>query len=182
MMSRSEHGIRFDNPAGYDRHARWIARRLRARIIADVVAAGLAPGARVLDAGTGPGRLPLEIAAALPTAEVVGVDLSPQMIDYARRQPGAERITFTAADVADLPFPDGTFDLIVSSISQHHWTSPEIGVGELHRVLRPGGRLWIYDFRWSLTRATAAARTVFGPDRVQCEPGRLIRRLTAERV
>jgi ubiquinone/menaquinone biosynthesis C-methylase UbiE len=180
MLSKSEHGVRFSNAAGYDRHATWIARRLRARIVADVTAADLADGARVLDAGTGPGRLPIEIAAALPHLRVDGVDLSPQMIDYARRRPGAERVTFTGADVTDLPFPDATFDLIVSSLSQHHWAVPEQGVRELRRVLRPGGRLWIYDVRGALRRATAAARTVFDPDQVHREPGRLISRLTAQ--
>ena len=41
------------------------------------------------------------------------------------------------------------------------------------------GRLWIYDIRWTLARSTAAARTVFGPDQVRREPGRLIKRLIA---
>lgn len=179
MLSKSEHGVRFSNAAQYDRHAAWIARRLRARIVADVTAGDLPDGARVLDAGTGPGRLPIEIAAALPHLRLDGVDLSPQMIEYARHQPGAERVTFTAGDVADLPFPDATFDLIVSSLSQHHWAVPEQGVRELRRLLRPGGRLWIYDFRFALGRATAAARTVFDPGQVRREPGRLIGRLTA---
>lgn len=179
MLSKSEHGVRFSNAAGYDRHATWIARRLRARIVTDVTAANLPEGARVLDAGTGPGRLPIEIAAALPRLRLDGVDLAPQMIEYARQRPGAGNVAFAVADVADLPFPDATFDLIVSSLSQHHWDVPEQGVRELRRVLRPGGQLWIYDIRWTLTRSAAAARTVFDPDQVRREPGRLIRRLTA---
>ncbi len=179
MLSKSEHGVRFENAAQYDRHAKWMARRLRARIVADVSAAALAAGARVLDAGTGPGRLPIEIAAALPHVRMDGVDVSPPMIEYARQQPGAGGVTFTVADVAGLPFPDATFDLIVSSLSQHHWDVPEQGVRELRRVLRPGGRLWIYDARFALGRATAAARTVFEPDEVRCGSGWLIRRLAA---
>ncbi len=186
MLFTSERSVRFAHGFGafahaaqYDRHAERLTRRLRARIVADVTAAGLGDGARVLDAGTGPGRLPVEIAAALPHLRVDGVDLSPQMIEHARQRPGAATVTFTAADVADLPFPDATFDLIVSSISQHHWAVPEQGVRELRRVLRPGGQLWIYDARWALSRATAAARTVFDPDQVRRGPGRLISRLTA---
>jgi ubiquinone/menaquinone biosynthesis C-methylase UbiE len=186
MLFTSERSVRFTHGFGafahaaqYDRHAERLTRRLRARIVADVTAADLGDGARVLDAGTGPGRLPVEIAAALPHLRLDGVDLSPQMIEHARHRPGADTVTFTAADVSDLPFPDATFDLIVSSISQHHWAVPEQGVRELRRVLRPGGRLWIYDVRWALGRATAAARTVFDPNQVHCEPRRLIKRLSA---
>jgi ubiquinone/menaquinone biosynthesis C-methylase UbiE len=54
---------------------------------------------------------------------------------------------FVRADLADLPFEDGTFDLVVSTISYHHWEQvPEV-VAELARVLRRDGRLWVYDAR-----------------------------------
>jgi ubiquinone/menaquinone biosynthesis C-methylase UbiE len=69
-------------------------------------------------------------------------------------------ITFTVADVGRLPFPDGSFDLVVSTISQHHWTDPAGGLQEVNRVLRPGAQAWIYDFRWVLRRAQVAAGTV----------------------
>ncbi|WP_344611851.1 class I SAM-dependent methyltransferase [Dactylosporangium salmoneum] len=126
------------------------------RIVADVEGAGLPPGARILDAGTGPGRVPLALAEALPRARVDGVDLSTAMIEEARRGAAArglaDRVTFTVADVGALPFMDATFDLIVSSMSLHHWTEPAAGVRELRRVLRPGGRMWIYDARIALRR------------------------------
>ncbi|WP_426505316.1 class I SAM-dependent methyltransferase [Dactylosporangium sp. McL0621] len=129
--------------------------RMYARIAADVAAAGLPEGARVLDAGTGPGRVPLALARAVPGLRIDGVDLSPEMVAEARRAAaaaGATRVTFTVADVAALPFMDDTFDLIVSSMSLHHWADPAAGVRELRRVLRPGGRMWIYDARVALRR------------------------------
>jgi ubiquinone/menaquinone biosynthesis C-methylase UbiE len=188
MMFTSERSVRHSHPfngfahaAKYDRHAERLTRRLRARIVADVAALHLPPGARILDAGTGPGRLPIEIARACPDLHVEAVDLSPEMIKHARHQPGADQVTFTAADVAGLPFEDATFDLVVSSISQHHWASPEKAVRELHRILRPGGRLWIDDARWSLTRATAAAESAFGPASVTRHPRLLLARLAAHR-
>jgi ubiquinone/menaquinone biosynthesis C-methylase UbiE len=173
-----------------DRYDRMSERKMRgvdARIVADVVAAGLGPADRLLDAGTGPGRLPRAIAAALPDLAIDGVDVSPQMIEYAARiAKNAARITFTVGDVADLPYPDGTFALIVSSISQHHWADVDGGVRELHRVLRPGGQLWIYDSRFLMRRVSAAARAVFPAGSVHREtirtsrlPVRLISRLAA---
>lgn len=150
----------------YERWAGRLAGRLYARVTADLLAAALPPGARILDAGTGPGLLPLRIAAACPHLTVDAVDLSPQMIDRARQSAAAaqaEAVTFTVADVAALPFPDATFDLVVSTISQHHWTDPGAGLRELNRVLRPDAQAWIYDFRLALRRAQTAARTVSPP-------------------
>jgi ubiquinone/menaquinone biosynthesis C-methylase UbiE len=181
----------FAHAAGYDRITRRHVGRLHARIVADIAAAGLPPSSRILDAGTGPGRLPLAIAAALPDLTVDGVDLAPDMIEYARREATdaglANRIAFTVGDVAHLPFPDMTFDLIVSSISQHHWVDVEGALRDLHRVLRPAGRLWIYDVRFVLRRATVAAREVFPAASVRREPVRggwlplrVVARLTAQ--
>jgi ubiquinone/menaquinone biosynthesis C-methylase UbiE len=183
---RSAHmGGPFARAEGYDRITGRHLRGLDARIVADVAAAGLGPGDRLLDAGTGPGRLPRAIAGALPDLPIDAVDLSPDMIRYANRAAkNAARITFTVGDVADLPYPDETFALIVSSISQHHWTDVEGALRDLRRVLRPGGRLWIYDARFALRRATAAARAVFPsvsrePVRTSRLPVRLIARLSA---
>jgi SAM-dependent methyltransferase len=49
--------------------------------------------------------------------------------------------------VAALAFPDGSFDLVVSTLSMHHWAEPTAGLAEIGRVLRPGGRALIWDFR-----------------------------------
>lgn len=122
----------------------------------------LADGARVLDAGTGTGRVPITIAENRPGLQVEGLDLSPDMVAFARRSAGmGTAVTFTVGDVADLPYPDRTFDLIVSTMSQHHWADVPAGMRELSRVLRPDGQLWIYDFRFSLNRAERAAREEF---------------------
>jgi ubiquinone/menaquinone biosynthesis C-methylase UbiE len=150
----------------YERWAGRLAGRLYARVTADLLAAALPPGARILDAGTGPGLLPLRIAAACPQLTVDAVDLSPQMIDRAQQSAATaqtEAVTFSVADVAALPFPDATFDLVISTISQHHWTDPGAGLRELNRVLRPDAQAWIYDFRVALRRAQTAARTVSPP-------------------
>jgi len=127
-----------------------------------VAAAGLPDGARVLDVGTGPGRVPLAIAEARPGLLVEGIDLSEEMIEYARRVATdaalQDRVGFAVGDVADLRYPDNTFDLIVSTLSQHHWADVEGGVRDLRRVLRPTGQIWIYDMRFFLRRVEAAAQ------------------------
>ncbi|MEV6844943.1 class I SAM-dependent methyltransferase [Actinoplanes sp. NPDC051411] len=156
----------FNDPAGYDKHTRPF-RKLHDRVVADAVAAGLPDEARVLDVGTGPGRIPRAIADRRPEWTVDGVDLDPRMIAYAQERDLARRVGFSVGDVADLPYPDDSFDLIVSSMSQHHWTDVEGAMTSLKRVLRPGGRLWIYDVRFVLRRATRAARISFQDVRTQ---------------
>jgi ubiquinone/menaquinone biosynthesis C-methylase UbiE len=151
----------------YERWASVLARPLYRRVVNDVAAAGLFPGAAVLDVGTGPGTLPLQIAARSPHLLVAGVDLSPEMIARAsaaaeaQAAPDAHRISFHVADVAHLPFEDQSFDLVVSTISLHHWADLDAGVQEVARVLRPGARAWLYDVR-PTTRG--AARTPLDPE------------------
>jgi len=154
------------HPGHYQGSSARIGARLYRRIAADVaadVAAGRLPAtARILDAGTGPGLVPLQIASTSSELKIDAIDLSVEMIDHARRQAitadVADRITFTVADIAALPYPDHTFDLIVSSLSQHHWVDPAAGMSEIARVLRPGAEAWIYDFRFSLRRAQKAGQ------------------------
>ena len=101
----------------------------------------------------------MRIAAADPQLQSDAVDLAPEMIEQARSAAGREghtSIDFALADVARLPYPDGVFDLVVSSISQHHWSDPKAGMQDITRVLKPGATAWIYDFRWALNRAQRA--------------------------
>ena len=151
----------------YERWAGIFARPLYRRVVADVAAAGLPAGAMVLDVGTGPGIVPLMITAQSPHVSVTGVDLSPEMIARAisatdTRPADADRVSFQVADVAALPFADRSVDLVVSSLSMHHWTDPAAGLREVVRVLRPGAQAWIYDVRpmiWRAARMTPGLGT-----------------------
>jgi ubiquinone/menaquinone biosynthesis C-methylase UbiE len=128
-----------------------LTRRLYQRVIADLAALGLTEG-KVLDVGTGPGTLVRQLARELPGLQVYGIDLSEDMIElaraHARHEHLEERVQFESSDVAHLPYPDQCFDVVVSTISMHHWSELAQPLRELYRVLRPGGRVWIYDFRF----------------------------------
>ena len=121
---------------------------------------------RVLDVGAGPGHLLEEIARRAPGLELVGIDLSRTMLRIAeavtRRgltagvsQP-QRRVRLVHADVRALPFTDGAFDLVVSTLSLHHWRSPAEGLRECLRATAPGGRCWIYDLRTDVSARTHA--------------------------
>jgi ubiquinone/menaquinone biosynthesis C-methylase UbiE len=82
-----------------------------------------------------------------------GMDLDPAMIARARAnaagasREGHERTpSFLVGDVAAMSFADGTFDVVVSTLSMHHWNDTTAGLGDIARVLRPGGRALIWDF------------------------------------
>lgn len=111
-----------------------------------VKAAGLTGRERVLDLGCGAGHTALAVAPH--AAEVVAVDLTPEMLGVAEalaQQRGASNISFRLADVAALPFEDASFDAVTSRVSAHHYAEPAKAMAEAARVLRPGGALLLVD-------------------------------------
>lgn len=111
----------------------------------------------VLDVGTGPGYLALEIAKRSAGLHVTGVDLSHSMVKVAlknARDNGlSERVSFRVGNVAKLPFEEASFDFVVSSFSLHHWSKPVESFKEIYRVLKPDCRALIYDLGRDITRA-----------------------------
>ncbi|GAA4444497.1 class I SAM-dependent methyltransferase [Actinokineospora soli] len=145
----------------YHRRATGMLRGFYRRLATDVPAE---PGTVLVDVGTGPGMLLHHLAGS--GAELHGVDPSPDMVAIARRVADdaglAERLTFAAGSAEDLPFPDASVDVLVSSLSLHHWADVARAATEARRVLRPGGRLLAYDFRFvRMDRALAAMRAEF---------------------
>lgn len=105
----------------------------------------------ILDLGCGPGALALRLARRRPSCALAGVDLSPAMVRLARsrlRREGMEgRLRFAEGNATALPFPEASFDLVLSTLSLHHWRDRAGAMREIHRVLRPDGEAWIYDIR-----------------------------------
>jgi len=144
-------GILVTDAGAYDALSRRLLGSFYEQIADDV--AGAAPAeARILEVGCGPGHLSIRLARR-HGLDVTGVDLDPAMIDRARANAAHSdviddrRPVFVVGDVAHLAFPDESFDLVISTLSMHHWADPESGLSEVGRVLRPGGRALIWDFR-----------------------------------
>ncbi len=133
---------RFDRWApGYDRNWGQVLffDRVHRAVVQTARESGLQPSA-ILDVGCGTGRLLFRARATFPKAQVVGIDLSPGMIEQARSKvPADGAMRFETAGVEQLPFADGSFDLVLSTISFHHWADRAAGLREVSRVLRRAG-------------------------------------------
>ncbi len=158
----AEHSRRFIPAAGLD----WLLplydpmQRLfgteRARL-ALVEQAAIADGHRVLDLGCGTGSLSLAIARSRPGAKVTGLDPDAKALARAERKAAREGLSvrFDRGFGDALPYPDASFDRVVSSLMLHHLTSDEKRktLAEVRRVLVPGGELHVLDFGGEHERA-----------------------------
>lgn len=111
---------------------------------------GVAAG-RVLDVGTGPGRIAIRIAKLNPALSIDAIDLSDSMLSLAERnareQGVGDRIHFSRGDAKRIPFADGTFDLVVCHNMLHQLPEPLGTVKEIVRVTKPAGAILIRDVR-----------------------------------
>ncbi len=133
----------------YDPLIRWFLREstFKRRLIQ---LAQIENGHRVLDIGCGTGTLTLMTKRAFPKADVLAIDGDAHILDIARRKAQQENlvVTFERGMSFNLPYPDGSFDRVVSSLLFHHLTreNKERTLREIFRVLRPGGELHVADW------------------------------------
>ena len=115
-------------------HHLWRRRAVRA--------AAIKPGDRVLDCATGTGDLAIAFHNA--GAQVIGTDFVPEMLDFARAK--TKDVTFEVADVTRLPYETATFDAASISFGIRNVGEPRVGLAEMARVVKPGGRVIVLEF------------------------------------
>jgi len=163
----------------YDQFTRWFSLGMDAgwkRSLLSQAAARCGQARVAVDLACGTGDLSFGVAASAPTAHVVGLDISRQMLRLAamragaaraRQQRAAERIAWCAADLCRLPLPNASADLVTAGYAVRNAASWTRALDEIARVLRPGGVLLSLDFfkphnplwrRLFLTYLSAAGR------------------------
>lgn len=123
------------------------ATRRRTRLL-EVLA--LKPGEHVLDIGPGPGHYAFEMSCAVgESGRVAGVDTAEKSIETAQRRcSGLTNVRFYLGDAVALPFAEATFDAALSTQTFEYLPNVEAALGEILRVLKPGGRVLIHDTEW----------------------------------
>jgi ubiquinone/menaquinone biosynthesis C-methylase UbiE len=160
----------------YDELERLFGEILFEGFAESAVQMGMANG-KVLDVGTGPGRIAIRMAKLNPGFSIDAMDLSKNMLSLAERnareQGVGDRIRFSLGDAKRIPFPDHTFDLVVCHNMLHQLPDPVGAVREINRVAKPHGAILIRDVR----RMPAALMRVLLP--LYClRYGRTLRSLT----
>jgi ubiquinone/menaquinone biosynthesis C-methylase UbiE len=122
---------------------------------------GVRPAGELLELGSGSGAMAAGTAQTFPDLKVVVTDIDPAMVRAARqRLRGHRQVTVSQADVTDLPFEDGRFDVVASYLMLHHVIEWQSALAEAVRVLKPGGTLVGYDLH-----RTHAAKWIHVVDR-----------------
>jgi ubiquinone/menaquinone biosynthesis C-methylase UbiE len=137
-----------------ERYARWmkIGSRIFYAPFARKIVKCVAPverGLTVVDVGTGPGLLSIELCRLLPQAKIVGLDPSGDLLKIARRNADEARVSNYEARLGraeEMPIGSSSVNLLVTQSSLHEWDSPQEGFSETFRVLKPGGILMLKDY------------------------------------
>ena len=133
--------IRFDDGAAYERMmGAWS--QLVGQVFLDWLSP--APGQRWIDVGCGNGSFTEQLIQRCAPAEARGIDPSEAQLAFARTLPGAAGAVFLQGDAMALPFKDDQFDVAVMALVIHFVPDPAKGIGELTRVVRPGGLVAAY--------------------------------------
>lgn len=111
------------------------------QVLAEAISQHVSPQAAVLDVGCGDGEFAEHLRARVPQSSFVGVDISSEEIERARKRFGNGQTNFCCAEAEHLPFADATFDVVVSHMALMLIPNIDRALAEIRRVLRPGGTL-----------------------------------------
>ena len=105
-----------------------------------------APGGKFLDVGCGTGWAVREAAKHLGSGVGCGIDISPKMVEKARRLSGGlHNVEFLTANAERIPYSDDTFDYVLCTCSFHHYSAPDQALSEIRRVLKKNGKFILAD-------------------------------------
>lgn len=142
-----------DNPAiaaAFNRVAGWPQMRLLRWYVLQRIKNLVSKG-EAIDIGCGPGHLVFDLARQLPDLQLTGIDMSDEVLEqaesFAAQHGYGSRVQFKKGSAEEVPFADGSFDLVVSTLSLHHWREPAAVLNEIARIVRPGGTFLIFDLR-----------------------------------
>ena len=137
-----------------EQHARWA--KMTSRLIyapfAKKIVESLAPlesGSTIVDLGTGPGILSIELNRLLPQAKIIGVDLSSDMLEIAGKnanEAGVSNYETRLGRAEEIPVESNSVNLVVTQSSFHEWEDQRKGLSEIFRILKPGGTLTLKDY------------------------------------
>jgi ubiquinone/menaquinone biosynthesis C-methylase UbiE len=133
-------------PATVRQHAQRTAEEAAAFLLPE-----LRPGMRLLDVGCGPGSITRGLAERVAPGQVIGLDLSRETLAAARKEAAARglgNIEYEEGSVYQLPFPDGSFDVVYAHQVLQHLREPAAALREMLRVLQSGGLVAIRDVDW----------------------------------
>ena len=111
--------------------------------------APLEMGSTVVELGTGPGLLAIELCRLLPEANVIGLDPSGEAVKIARENADEAEISSCETrlgNAEEIPLASSSVNLVVTQSSFHEWDNPQKGLSEVLRILRPGGSLIVKDY------------------------------------
>ena len=161
----------------YDRISRMPQfRALRDNFVRELKKHG--PSGILADIGCGPGYLLQLIAKEIPQLDLIGVDISEEMLRKAAVNLSTlgrdKKVQFKQGDIQKLPLEDGSVDFIVSTLSLHHWSDPKSAFDEIHRVLKREGQFLVFDLRrgpqrwfyWLIRFAQKVMLRVFGAEAI----------------
>jgi ubiquinone/menaquinone biosynthesis C-methylase UbiE len=178
----------------FSRVSGWTSRGAALRV-RHILGSRLRDGARILDVGTGPGVISLQLKRACPRACFAGMDISPGMLELARNHTRTRSLSMdlVGGDGEQVPLKDHSVDILLSLFTLHHMDRPERFLKEAERILKPDGSLLVIDFRrdmpwWLSFSLDLCWQTVFFPTagrfgfrdsvRSAWRPGEILDRLT----
>lgn len=148
MIERALEPEVMDDPAESQAYDEMDHAEVNRLFVSDLLAAGEL-GEEVLDLGTGTARIPIELCQRSEDCRVVASDAAVSMLEIAKINVAIEgvehRILLHHGDSKELEFEDTMFDTVMSNSLIHHLPEPSVAIGEMLRVLRPGGLLFVRD-------------------------------------